>query len=183
MKKSAILLFVFLIITSLIFTKNNDVNALGQACDSSQGKLCPSGEICSFSEKVCIENPTGTGVNNAPRGKLELEGLKTSETFPIKCSGNGIETALGCISTESPTSLVVFLLRLALGIGGGIAFLLMLFGVFQIITSAGSPDRLKAGQELITSALIGLMMIIFSIFLLQLIGVQILGLNAFGFES
>lgn len=107
----------------------------------------------------------------------------TPTPFNIKCSGNGIETALGCISTEGPTSLVVFLLRLALGIGGGIAFLLMLFGVFQIITSAGSPERLKAGQELITSALIGLMMIIFSIFLLQLIGVQILGLNAFGFGS
>lgn len=133
--------------------------------------------------------PTGTNpnTNNLSKGSNSQTTLHSSvpqqAAFSIICSSGGIETALGCISTEGPTSLVIFLLRLALGIGGGIAFLLMLFGVFQIITSAGSPERLKAGQELITSALIGLMMIIFSIFLLQLIGVQILGLNAFGFGS
>ncbi len=55
----------------------------------------------------------------------------------------------------------------------------MLFGAFQIMTSQGDPERLKAGKELIGSALAGLLMIIFSVFLLQLIGVQILQIPGF----
>ncbi len=87
---------------------------------------------------------------------------------------NEINTAIGCINVSNPTSFVKSILGLAIGIGGGIAFLLMLFGAFQIMTSGGDPERLKAGKELIGSALAGLLMIIFSVFLLQLIGVQIL---------
>lgn len=91
----------------------------------------------------------------------------------------GIETALGCIPTKNTTGFIAWILKFAIGIGGGIAFILMLIGVFQIITSSGDPERLKAGKELITSALIGLLMIIFSLFLLQLIGVQILQIPGF----
>ncbi|MDO8551428.1 MAG: hypothetical protein Q7S03_02000 [bacterium] len=97
----------------------------------------------------------------------------------IACNSQELFTAIGCIDVSSPNSFIAWLLRFALGIGGGIAFLLMLFGVFQIITSSGNPDRLKAGQEQITSAIMGLLMIIFSVFLLQLIGVQILDIPGF----
>lgn len=91
-----------------------------------------------------------------------------------------IETAVGCVNVKDPSVFVAWFLKFAIGIGGGIAFLLMLFGAFQIMTSQGDPERLKAGKELITSALMGLLMIIFSVFLLQLIGVQILQIPGFG---
>lgn len=95
----------------------------------------------------------------------------------------GIETALGCIPTKDTTGFIAWILKFAIGIGGGIAFILMLIGVFQIITSSGDPERLKAGKELITSALIGLLMIIFSIFLLKLIGMDILQIPGFGTQT
>jgi uncharacterized protein (DUF2345 family) len=47
---------------------------------------------------------------------------------------------------------------------------------FQILTSSGDPKKLSAGQELLTSAVSGLILIVFSIFALRLIGVNILGL-------
>jgi len=50
----------------------------------------------------------------------------------------------------------------------------MVLGAIQILTSAGNPDKVKAGKELITSALSGLLLVILSIFLLKLIGVDIL---------
>lgn len=90
----------------------------------------------------------------------------------------GIWTAIGCI----PATLDGFvkkILPFAMGIGGGIAFLLMLFGALQIMTSAGNPEKLNAGKELVTSAVVGLLLIIFSIFLLRLIGVSILGIPGF----
>ncbi|KKT30187.1 MAG: hypothetical protein UW41_C0021G0018 [Candidatus Collierbacteria bacterium GW2011_GWC2_44_18] len=91
----------------------------------------------------------------------------------------GIDTALGCISTSvdaTGDSFFTSVIKIAVGLGGGLALILMLFGVFIITTSAGIPDKLKEGQEIITSAISGLIFIILSVFLLRLIGVDILGL-------
>jgi len=71
------------------------------------------------------------------------------------------------------------ILPIAMGLGGIIAFLLIVFGGFQIILSAGNPDRVKAGKEMITSAIAGLLLIIFSVFILRLIGHDILNIPGF----
>ena len=63
-----------------------------------------------------------------------------------------------------------------IGIGGGLAFLMMLLGAFQMLTSAGNPETLQAGKDRLTSAVIGLLFIIFAVLLLQIIGVDILGI-------
>jgi hypothetical protein len=90
----------------------------------------------------------------------------------------GAWTAIGCIPTDV-TGLVKILLSFGMGIAGGIAFLLILLGGFQIMTSAGNPEQLEAGKELVTSAITGLLLIIFSTFILRLIGVNILGIPQF----
>ena len=102
----------------------------------------------------------------------------------VKCTGDntGINTAIGCIHVlGTPEAFLADILKWAVGIGGGIAFLLVLYASFMIMTSTGNPDRLKAGQELLTSAISGLILLIFSIFILRFIGVDILGLCKFGF--
>ena len=87
-------------------------------------------------------------------------------------------TAVGCIGGGNGD--IASLLDIGTGAGGGIAFLLILFGGFQILTSAGNPDKLNEGRELISAAIAGLLMIIFSVFLLRIIGINILGLPTFG---
>lgn len=94
----------------------------------------------------------------------------------------GIDTAIGCIPVENTNQFMGWILGWAVGIGGGIAFLLIIYASFMIMTSQGDPTRLKAGQELLTSAISGLIMLIFSIFILKFIGIDILGLNNFGFN-
>jgi Co/Zn/Cd efflux system component len=66
-----------------------------------------------------------------------------------------------------------------MGLAGGIAFLLILFGGFQIMVSAGNPEQMNAGKEMVTSAIAGLLLIIFSVFLLRLIGYNILRIPGF----
>ena len=97
------------------------------------------------------------------------------------CMGDGEHswTALGCISTK-PEEFITQLLKIGVGIAGGIAFLLILFGGFQILMSAGNPERLNAGKELVTSAITGLLIIIFSLFILRLIGFTIFAIPGFG---
>lgn len=98
-------------------------------------------------------------------------------------NGNCIDTALGCIPVENTNEFMGWILGWAIGVGGGIAFLLIVYASFMILTSQGAPERLKAGQELLTSAISSLIMLIFSVFILRFIGVDILGLNNFGFGN
>jgi len=99
--------------------------------------------------------------------------------LPIFCDAgsgpdSGINTAIGCIPINSSEAFIKWLLPVLVGIIGGIAFLLMVYGAIQVLTSAGDPQKVKAGQETITSAITGLLFAIFSLFLLRLIGIEIL---------
>jgi hypothetical protein len=101
----------------------------------------------------------------------------------VLCNGDtGINTAIGCIPFNDTNALVGFILGWAIGIGGGLAFLLMVYAGFLILTSQGNPERLKAGQELLTSAIAGIIMLVFSVFILKFIGVDILKLPGFGVQ-
>lgn len=89
------------------------------------------------------------------------------------CGKDEVDTALGCIGTQ-PDTLATWVLTNAIKVAGGIAFLLMLYGGFLFLTSAGDPNKLQEATDVIMSAIAGLLMIIFSVFLLRLIGYDIL---------
>lgn len=126
------------------------------------GSVCNAGLSCTGG--MCLtSNPASMGVS------------------PTCNNGDGINTAIGCIPINDTNAFVGFILRWAIGIGGGIAFLLIIYAGFMIMTSSGNPERLKAGQELLTSAIAGIIMLIFSIFILRVIGIDILKLGNFGF--
>ncbi len=99
------------------------------------------------------------------------------KSIPIERQ-TGVKTAIGCVPTQ-PKELVAGLIRVAAAAGGGIALLLMIFGAFKMITSAGNADSLKGGRDQFTAAIVGLLFITFSVLLLQFIGVDILNLPGF----
>ena len=91
--------------------------------------------------------------------------------------GNGINTAIGCIPFVNNTAFLGWILGWAIGVGGGVAFLLIALATITIMTSQGNPDKIKEGQERLTSAISGLILLIFTIFVLKFIGIDILGLE------
>lgn len=95
---------------------------------------------------------------------------------PVVC--DGIETGLGCISTD-PTGLVEDVLRIAIGVASGIAMLLLIAGAFKVLTSSGDPKSVMEGKETITSAIAGLLLILLSVAILNIIGFNILGIPFF----
>lgn len=110
---------------------------------------------------------------------------KTGEAVPPGTIGNptagwdGFMTAIGCVPSK-PDALVNSLIKYSSFAAGGIAFLLMLLASLQMITAEGNPESIKKAQEKFYSAIIGLLLIIFSVLLMQVIGVDILGLPGFG---
>ena len=89
------------------------------------------------------------------------------------CSNNEVNTALGCIPV-TVESFIPWLLKYLFGIAGGIAFLLMVYGFILIATSGGDEKKVAGAKETITSAVVGLLVCIFAIFILRLIAVNIL---------
>lgn len=96
----------------------------------------------------------------------------------VPAGANTVNTALGNIPTE-PAALVKWILCNAVALGGGIAFLLSVWGGLTIMLAAGNPEKINEGKEIIGSAITGLLFIIFSVFLLRLIGVNILKIPDF----
>lgn len=92
----------------------------------------------------------------------------------------GIWTAIGCLPTNLEVILKDYVFVYGTGITGGIAFLYFIYGVFLILTSGGNPEKIAEGKEIIISALSGLFLIIFSVFLLRVIGYDILKIPGFG---
>lgn len=186
MKKILLTTALFLLF-SIFFPRNSFAQSplrcglLNELCCNLAGSppnSCQTGLTCSNGR--CIALPTTT--NPPRRGDTTPSTTITGQLRDITCGGGtGINTAIGCIPIGDTNAFIGFILRWAIGIGGGIAFLLILYAGFMIMSSSGNPERLKAGQELMTSAIAGIIMLIFSVFILRVIGVDILGLGQFGF--
>ena len=106
--------------------------------------------------------------------------LSSSTLSVLACGSEEVETGIGCVPT-SASGLANFLVRLIVGIAGGVALLLLIIGGAQFIASSGDPDSLDEAKEKITAAVSGILLIIFSLLVLKVIGVDILGLP--GFDS
>lgn len=171
----------------------NDPSLTGCTYVSGAGHFCefavtptpsPTSGTCTSNDD-CVKDHNLTGCTTTSYGQYETYDCEFAiAVVPKKPQGNcqedEINTALGCISTDVESGgFINSLLQLAIGLGGAIALLLILGGVFIITTSAGIPDKLNQGKELITSAISGLLFIILSIFLLHLIGIQILSIPGF----
>lgn len=136
--------------------------------------VCPDVKGTCAYRATCVNDPSPK-----TEGPVAAQGVLVTGYTPTPCGAGGIQTGLGCIPVGNTTDFIAWFLRWAIGIAGGIAFLLILYSGFQIITSGGDPEKLKAGKELLTSAIAGLILIIFSVFLLRLIGVEILKIPGF----
>lgn len=170
------------------------------------GENLPKGEYVaslndSNNKNVCTSNTFAIGESIREKGVEQVEkedlrcylrkkvdpkvicvdsaGVSCDPATGQKGGEGGILTAIGCFPTN-PAGLMQAGVKIGVSAGGGIALLMMVFAAFRMITSAGNPETIKKGQEQFASAVIGLLFIIFSVLLLEIIGVDILNLPGFG---
>lgn len=160
----------------------------GAVCEYSNGEIvgdCESPLVCEpeyageqgmISNKICKKETQYTYTGEATKlcEFVKDDQIKYKDCKKCILAGKAW-TAIGCLSTD-PTEFIRDLLSFGSGIAGGIAFLLILFGGLQIMMSSGNPEKMQAGKELVGSAVSGLLLIIFSVFLLRFVGVDILGI-------
>lgn len=135
-----------------------------------------AGTNCCVDQRACDEL---TAMDNATTNS------SGNQDPTAGCGGDGgsINSAIGCIPFKDNSTFLGWILGWAVGVGGGVAFLLIALATITIMTSQGNPDKIKEGQEHLTSAISGLILLIFTVFVLKFIGIDILGLKDFGFGS
>lgn len=179
MKKLLLGIYIFFL-CGIVFT-----NSSYAQCRSSSVAQCGRGEVrCDLSGATwcCPQIAGGNSCSQVP-GSVQPTippngGLPASNINPQgNCGAESINTAIGCIPVGTTEGFAGWFLGWAVGIGGGIAFLLIVYASFMVMTSQGDPQRLKAGQELLTSAISGVIMLVFAVTILRFIGIDILGLN------
>lgn len=94
---------------------------------------------------------------------------------PVK----GIPTAIGCLPS-SINGVVTVLMRIAVTTAGGIALIIITISGIRMMTNSDNPDEIKKAQHNISSAVTGLLVIVCTLLLLNLVGIKILDLGAFG---
>ncbi len=140
-------------------------------------------------KEQCTDEEINTpppSVNSAP---FELcNQIPDSETTAKQACRNCVAdqdkvwTAVGCISKE-PKDIIAQFITIGLGIGGGVALIMIIAGGFMLTISQGNPQKTNEAKEMITSAIIGLLFVIFSVVILQFIGVTIFRIPGFGEEA
>ncbi|MFH0772748.1 MAG: hypothetical protein V1922_00330 [bacterium] len=105
----------------------------------------------------------------------------TEQSQCLDCVHNksGAWTALGCFNGNVSEFITNNIMKTGIGIAGGISLLCIMFAAFQMQTSAGNAEKVKKAQELMTNCITGLMVILFSILILKIIGVDILKIPGF----
>jgi hypothetical protein len=144
---------------------------------NNPGTVCIYGDPKpNASDPNCMCEATSAAMNR-PIAELCYKSLGKSKDL-ASCMGcaasNGVWTGIGCIPLNLQSFVSGFLLSIGIGLGGVIALLCIIYSAFSMQTSQGNPEKIKKAQELLTSCIMGLMLIIFSVFILRVIGVSIL---------
>lgn len=120
-------------------------------------------KYCLSKEKVCQPVDPDVGCP---------EGWQKSDTCPCP---PGSPPGAECIPLTNPLAnnttdiFVVFgtIIRAALAIVGSLALLMLVWGGFQLLTSAGSPERVKKGADTMLWAALGVVSVFASYFILS----------------
>lgn len=105
----------------------------------------------------------------------EHDKLKKELDSCLDCANKGgYLSAIGCIPLQTNSLLASFLLKIGISFAGILALLCIIYGAITLQISQGNPEKVKKAREMMTACILGLLVIIFSIFILRVVGVNIL---------
>ncbi len=185
----------------LSYTLNNDESSRTQIFTADANKkislqnMCSNGEGNRTGDNACgdvfLDGTYSIQITDPNTGHLYGTIGFTVNTFTTKlltggagnsgtssknpCNESGCETAVGTI----PINLGDFasaILRIALGLSGGIVLILMVIGSVRVMTSSGDPQKMGAGRDMIVAAVAGALFIAFSVMIMTFLGVAIVPL-------
>jgi type IV secretory pathway VirB2 component (pilin) len=129
-------------------------------CTSSETPTGDAGayDDCSSMEICCVFStpaPTTSTVSS--------DSSKKSEATKVVSLDNPISVG------ANPSQIIGMIIKAFLGVVGGFALVMMVWGGFQWLTSAGNPEKVKSGTGTMLWAIIGLILVLASYLLVNTI--------------
>ncbi|MFA6532714.1 MAG: hypothetical protein WCT22_01815 [Patescibacteria group bacterium] len=157
--------------------KRAGLGLIGISCQSG----VPDSDPATNPDCKCINAVTPSpGWIGALNGFCQSQYNLSDRNSCLNCAnGGGVWSGLGCVKTDFKSFIEETVFGFGVGLAGGLSLLCIIYAAFMMQSSEGNPEKLKKAQEMITSCIIGLMLIIFSVFILKLIGVNILKIPGF----
>lgn len=138
-------------------------------------------------EDIGNQNPDGGGTTrpDTPSQSNAFGARRCPQNDPVEKENcelcinlGGIWTALGCIGT-TPQAVFGALIRIALGTLGGVALIRLIILGFQY--QSGQEEKIKEARNGVFSTLGAILLVLFSVLILQIIGTNILDIVPEGF--
>jgi hypothetical protein len=157
---------------------------------SNQCPVCPDGYyITSNNNCISSANPSPVPFATitpcaANQGCSPGYGCGISPSIavqPLSICNNGAfcPTAIGDLPTNL-SALLTKVFSIALALAGVVALALIIASGYRLMISQGNPEQVKGAREQLTAAIVGLLFIIFSLVILQVISANILKIPGFG---
>jgi hypothetical protein len=160
----------------------------GNECCTSESLSCVHDAMtttwfCADASKF----PEGSGYSTTPGDDWSYD-VPTVDPGKPPCAQDALDATQGCTKLDTgfgvpiatdQTGFIRDVFGIILSISGGIALLLIILSGYRLMTSGGQAEKVKGSREQLVSAIIGLLFIIFSLVILQIIGVDILKIPGF----
>ena len=154
-----------------------DIGGLRISCSADGDPIVRSEGTDPFN--LCNQVPGKPAAGEEPDPNSEYAACDACLNRNRADGGSGIWTSVGCISTDG-TGIVTALITIALGMAGGIGLLMIIAAGAMFSMSRNDPKKVGDAKEMLSSVVIGLIFIVFSVTVLQFIGVTILQIPGFG---
>ncbi|MBU2632235.1 pilin [Patescibacteria group bacterium] len=195
MKRFVFVLFVFILLLLFIPAKGANAACIdsGGTCSKDTYSCCDTNYYCKaspnsgFSGSV-IGNCVLKDTNYKPGNEiLPKDAVRVKVPLNIPCtpkgSGNDIyydcQTGLGINIETNAAGFTKSMFQIVLSLSGGLALILILIAGYQLIIARGNAEKIQQAKDRLTSAIVGLLFIIFSLVILEVIGVDILKIPGF----
>lgn len=97
-------------------------------------------------------------------------------------------TSLGCLTTDvgdfagegAAAGIVTPILNVLFSLAGGIALLYLMYGAFLVMSARGDVEQLTRGKRTIIGSIVGVIFVLGSVFIINLIADGVLKIPGFG---
>lgn len=132
-------------------------------------------------------------IKNKIQNQLRFAAALLSLAFPFMAKANEVQSGLqigglqslfvggGISSSQSLPELIANVIRLMLIFAGSIAVVFVIIGGFWYVTSAGNEEQAEKGKNTLINAIIGIVIIILSYVIVNVIANLVSTPNGYGF--
>jgi hypothetical protein len=163
----------------------NELNRINRDA-AKNAKKCLNGEPQYKMDKgenrcTCIDTKTNDKDPVLKMCKHYLEStdnkdVETERLACVKCAqSTGYWSSFGCIPLELGDLISKLILNVGIGFGGFVAVMCVTLNAIRLQLSRGDSNKIQSVRENMTSCILGLILILFSVFILRMVDVTILG--------